>query len=145
MTQTWYYRSWKTQKRTSTKIRTSREYHVKNNKYVKHEDSECIVPIVFNRSKICRGTQKPHGVCGLSKHYYISFDPKPGHVTYTICCIPCDCTLWTYRLYQPWVPVISPQKQLSYKTLKDCTYWPVLGSFNSWNILQLSHKATSSE
>ena len=26
-----------------------------------------------------------------------------------------------------------------------CTYWPLLDSFNNWNILKLSHKATFSE
>ena len=29
--------------------------------------------------------------------------------------------------------------------MKECTYWTVLGSFNNFNIIKLSHKAISSE
>ena len=29
--------------------------------------------------------------------------------------------------------------------MKECTYWTVLGSFNNFNIIKLSQKATSSE
>ena len=31
-------------------------------------------------------------------------------------------------------------QQPHYQNFKDCTYWPVLGYFNNWNIIQLSHK-----
>ena len=48
-------------------------------------------------------------------------------------------------LNQPWAPGMSAQQQPCYQNVKYCTYWPVLGSFNNWNIIQLSHKATSSE
>ena len=46
---------------------------------------------------------------------------------------------------KPWVTGITEHQQPLYQPIKDCTYWPVLGSFNNWNILQLSHKATTSE
>ena len=32
-----------------------------------------------------------------------------------------------------------------YKPVTKCTYWPVLGAFNNWNIIELSSKSTSSE
>ena len=48
-------------------------------------------------------------------------------------------------LNQPWDPVIPVQKQLHYQPVKYFTYWHMLGSFKNWNIIQLSHKATSCE
>ena len=44
-----------------------------------------------------------------------------------------------------WVPGLPPQQQPCYQNLKYFTYWPVLGQFNNWNIITLSHKATTSE
>ena len=36
-------------------------------------------------------------------------------------------------------------KQERYKPVTKCTYWPVLGAFNNWKIIQLSSNSTSSE
>ena len=88
---------------------------------------------------------KPHGVRGLGKNYHMRFDTKLGHGTYAIRCIPCDCTYCTSIHDQSWNKGLPEQKQPFYKPVKDCTYWTVLGSFNKYNILKLSHKATSSE
>ena len=46
---------------------------------------------------------------------------------------------------QPWITGIIEQQQPRYQPVKECTYWPVLGSFNNWNILQLIYRATTSE
>ena len=48
-------------------------------------------------------------------------------------------------LDQPWDPVMPAQKQPRYQPIKYFTYWHVLGYFNKWNILQLSHKSRSYE
>ena len=40
---------------------------------------------------------------------------------------------------------ISSDKQERYKLVTKCTYWPVLGAFNNWNIIQLLSKSTSSD
>ena len=40
---------------------------------------------------------------------------------------------------------LTPKQQPHYQPVINCSYWPVLGSFNSWNIIKLSHKATTSE
>ena len=45
-------------------------------------------------------------------------------------------------LNKTWIPDLSRHQQLHYKPVKYCTYWPVLGSFNNWNIIAFSHKAT---
>ena len=45
-------------------------------------------------------------------------------------------------LDKPWISGIPSDKQESYKPVTKCTYWPVLGPFNNWNIIQLSHKST---
>ena len=46
---------------------------------------------------------------------------------------------------QPWTLIVPAHQQPRHKPVKDDTYWPVLDSFNKWNIIQLSHQATSFE
>ena len=48
-------------------------------------------------------------------------------------------------LDKTWIPGLTPEKQPRYQPVTDCYYWPVLGSFNNWNIILLSQKATTSE
>ena len=48
-------------------------------------------------------------------------------------------------LDKPWISGTPPDKQERYKYVTKCTYWPVLGYFNNWNIIQLSSKSTSSD
>ena len=86
---------------------------------------------------------KPHGICGLVNHMCIDY--QLVHGTYAIRRIPFACTFCTYSLGQPWIPVFPAQQQPRYQTIKYYTYWPVSVSFNNWNILKLSHKATYSE
>ena len=83
---------------------------------------------------------KPHGARGLSKHYHLRFDPKLGMGVCEIRRIPCACVACTSILYKPWIYGISSDKQECYKPFTKCTYWPVLGTFNNWNIIKLSPK-----
>ena len=48
-------------------------------------------------------------------------------------------------LDKPWVPGLPPHQQHFYQPLQYCTYCPVLGSFNNWDIITLSHKYMTSE
>ena len=48
-------------------------------------------------------------------------------------------------LDKPWVSGIPSDEQERYKPVTKCTYWPVLGYFKNWNIIQLSHKSTPSD
>ena len=48
-------------------------------------------------------------------------------------------------LDKPWISGIPSEKQERYKPVTKCTYWPVLGELNNWNIIELSSKSTSSE
>ena len=48
-------------------------------------------------------------------------------------------------LDKPWISGIPSEKQERYQQVTKSTYWPVLGSFNNWNIIELSSKSTSSE
>ena len=59
---------------------------------------------------------------------------------YTKACVAC-----TSMMDKPWIYGISSDKQERYKPVPNCTYWPVLGAFNNWNIIQLSSKSTSSD
>ena len=45
-------------------------------------------------------------------------------------------------LDKPWIYGIPLDEQDRYKPVTNCTYWPVLGYFNNWNIILLSHKST---
>ena len=46
---------------------------------------------------------------------------------------------------KPWIYDIPSDEQERYKPVTECNYWPVLGSFNTWNIIQLSQKSTPSD
>ena len=46
---------------------------------------------------------------------------------------------------QPWFPVMEPKLQSCYQYVQNCTYWPVLGNFNDWSIVNFSNKATTQE
>ena len=59
--------------------------------------------------------------------------------------IPCACVACTSILEKPWISGIPSDKQDFYKPVTKFTYWPVLGFFNNWNIIQLSSKSTSSD
>ena len=48
-------------------------------------------------------------------------------------------------LNKPWISGIPSDKKDRYKPVNKYTYWPVLGAFNNWNIIQLSSKSTSSD
>ena len=63
----------------------------------------------------------------------------------TIIRIPCACVACTSMLDKPWISGIPPEKQERHKPVNTCTYWPVLGSFNNWKIIQFSQKSTPSD
>ena len=48
-------------------------------------------------------------------------------------------------LDKPWIYGIPSDEKNSYKPVTNFTYWPVLGSFNNCNIIQLSHNSTPSD
>ena len=43
------------------------------------------------------------------------FDPKLGHGTYEISCIPCEFTKYTSIIDKPWYPGVSPHQQPCYQ------------------------------
>ena len=125
---------------------TDREYNVQDNADVEHQD----VKNYCNTSQLpelpfCVPHSKPHGSKGLSNNYYLRFDPKLGIGICAIRHIPCACVACASMLYKPWISGISSDKQERYKPVTKCTYSPVLGSFNNWNIIQLSQKSTPSD
>ena len=48
-------------------------------------------------------------------------------------------------LDKPCISGIPSDEQERYKPVTKCTCWTVLGSFNNWNIIQLSQKSTPSD
>ena len=99
----------------------------------------------FPELTFCGPHSKPCGARGLSKHYHLRFDPKLGMGVCAILRIPCACVAFTSMLDKPWISGISPDAQECYKPVTKCTYWPVLGSINNWNIILLSQKSTPSD
>ena len=96
----------------------------------------------FPALSFCGTHTKPHGARGLIKHYHLRFDPKLGNGVYKIFHIPCGCFACTSMIYKPWISGIPSDKQEGYKPVTNCTHWSVLGPFNNWNIILLSHKST---
>ena len=48
-------------------------------------------------------------------------------------------------LDKPCISVIPSKKQAHYQPVTDCTYWPVLGLYNNWNIFHITPKSTHFE
>ena len=117
--QKWYYRSRKTRKNLKYKYWTNREYHVQHNKDADNQEVKMYCATNQFRELQFIGTHtKPHGVCELGKNYHMHFYTKLGHRTCEINCIPCDCSLCTYILDQPWVTGLSAQKQPCYQPVQ---------------------------
>ena len=54
---------------------------------------------------------------------------------------PCFCVECTSMLDKPWISGILSKKQACYQPVSNCTYWPVMGSYNNWNIINLTPKS----
>ena len=70
---------------------------------------------------------------------------KLGMGEFVIRRIPCACVASTSMLDKPWITGIPSDKQDRYKPVTKCTYRPLLGYFNNWNIIQLSSNSTSAD
>ena len=125
---------------------TERKYHVQDNDAVELKDVKMYCNTNQFPELLFSGSHsKPHGARGLSKNYHLCFDPKLVMGVCAIHRIPCAYVACTSMLDKPWISGISSDKQELYKPVTKCSYWPVLGSFNNWNIIPLSPKSTSSD
>ena len=123
--------------------RIDRQYHVQYNAAVAHKDLKMYCNTnQFPALPFCVPHSEPHGARGLSKHYHLRFDPKLGNFVCSILLIPYACVACTSILDKTWITGIPSDKKERYKPVTKCTYWPVLGSFKNWNIIQLSQKST---
>ena len=69
---------------------TERKYHVKDNASVELKDVKMYCNSnQFPALPFFGPYSKPHGARGLSKHYYLRFDPKLGMKVCAIRHIPC--------------------------------------------------------
>ena len=119
-----------------------REYHVQGNADVSHKYVRIYCDTnQFPSLPFCGPHPNPHGARGLIKNYHLRFDTKLGHVICEILRIPCACVACTSILGQPWISGIPSKNQSRCQHVIDCTYWPVLGSYNNWNIIQLTQKS----
>ena len=125
---------------------TERKYHVQDNALVELKDVKMYCNTnQFPSLPFCGPHSKPHGARGLSKNYHLHFDPKLGMGVCSIWRIPCVCVACTSILDKAWIYGIPSDKQDCCKPVTKCTYWPLLGAFNNWNIIQFSSKSTSSD
>ena len=117
---------------------TDRQYHVQDNADVAHQD----VRMYCNTNQLptltfCGPHSKPHGARGFFKHYHFRFDTKLGNGVCEILLITCACVACTSMLEKPCINGIPSYKQDRYKPVTKFNHWPVLGSFNNWNIIPL--------
>ena len=125
---------------------TERKYHVQDNAEVEHKDVKMYCNTnQFPGLSFCGPHSKPHGARGFSRHYHFRFDPKLGMGIGAIIRIPCYFVSCTSMLDKPWISGIPSDKQERYKPVTNCTYCPLLGSFNNWNVIKLSRNSTSSD
>ena len=125
---------------------TDRQYHVQDNADFSHQDVRMYCNInKFSALYFCGAHSKSHGTRGLIKHHNFRFYPRLGNGICAISRIPCSCVACTSMLDKPWISGIPPDEKERYKPVTKCTYWPVLVSFNNWNIIQLSQKSTPSD
>ena len=110
----------------------NRYYHLQHNKDVEHQGVKMYCSTnQFPELCFIGPNNKPHGVRVLGNHYHMSFDPKLGHVTCAMRCIPCYCNFCTSIIHQLWIPGIPVQKQSYYRPIKYFTYLLVLGSLTT--------------
>ena len=120
-----------------------RQYHVQDNFDVAHKYLIMYCNTnQFPALQFCGPHSRPHGARGMLKHYHLRFYPKLCNGVCENCRIPYACVACTAMLDKPWIYGIPSNKQERYKPVNKCTSLPVLGSFNNWNIIQLSHKST---
>ena len=106
------------------------------NKYVKmYCDTNQFPELPF-----CGSHPKPHGARWLNKKYRLRFDPKLGHGICAILRIICAYVACAPILDKTWVYDIPSTKQVRCQPVTNFTYWPVLGSYNNWNIIDLTPK-----
>ena len=48
-------------------------------------------------------------------------------------------------LDKTWISGIHETKQACYQPVINCTYWPVMGPYNNWNIINITLKSIPSE
>ena len=99
----------------------------------------------FQALSFCGTHAKTHGLIGLSKHYYLQLGPKLCHGKCAIIKIPCSGIACKNMLDKTWVIVSDPNSQPYNQPIEYCTYWPVLVSFDKWNIIQSTNKTTTNE
>ena len=125
---------------------TEKQYHVQDNAAVEHQDVKNYCNTSqFPELSFCGPHSKPHGANVLSKHYNLRFYPKLGMGKCAIFCMPCACVSCTSMIDKPWISGILPDEKQRYKPVTKFNYWPVLWSFNNFNIIQFSHKSTPSD
>ena len=131
----------KYRKRVSKIKWTDIEYHVQNNTDVAHKYVKMYCDTdQFPKLPFCGPYPNPHGSRVLSKHYHLCFDTKLGHDISAIIRIPCACVECTSILDKPCIYGIPSKKQARYQPVTNHIYWPVLLSYNNWNIIELIPK-----
>ena len=96
----------------------------------------------FVHYHFCGPHTEPHVVRGLRKNV---LDYILGQGICEMRLIPCACVDCTSMLEKTWSTGISHYEQPHYHPVLDCTYWPVLGYFKTYNMIIFTNKSTSSE
>ena len=111
---------------------TDRQYHVQYNADISHKYLIMYCNTnQFPALPFFDTYYTPHGARGVSKHYQLRFDTKLGNGVRVILCITFACAACTSMLDKPWISLILSDKKERYKSVTNCTYWPLLGSLKN--------------
>ena len=81
----------------------------------------------------------------MGKYYHLRFYKNIGHGICAIHRIPCACVACKSMLDKPWISGFQSTKQAQYQPVLNCTYWPVLGPYNNWTIIEITPKSIPSK
>ena len=118
----------------------------KNKEYVNHTDVKMyFVTKQFTTLKCCVPLAKPHGLWGLIKNNHLWLDPKLGHGICEIHQKPSACVSCTTMSDNKWSPGVSRTENPYCQHVLDYKNWPMLGTYNNWNIINLTNEYISIE
>ena len=118
----------------------------KNKEYVNHTDVKMyFVTKQFTTLKCCVPLAKPHGLWGLIKNNHLWLDPKLGHGICEIHQKPSACVSCTTMSDNKWSPGVSRTENPYCQHVLYYKNWPMLGTYNNWNIINLTNEYISIE
>ena len=94
---------------------------------------------------ITQGRNPYHGVNIILTHYHIRCDPYLGIGRFKIKIIPCACIYCRNSMGIPWYKYLVPKCQPRHYAVKKYKYYPILGKYKDWVIIDFIEKGKYEE